>query len=264
VLEAFIVRYKDTFFAQLARARIEEMKKQQVDSLKPIASAEGPTAIAPGAQSSPALKRGWLGVKIQSITKDLAESYGVKENTGALVATVTPNSPAAEAGIQNGDLILRFDGKEVTFMRELQQLVTQTPAGKEVEVELLRRGQRVTLKLAVGRLTEEHEPIKVAAQEAPKKVVGLSLAPLTDELRTKHNLGRALKGLIVLEIDPSSPAAERGVKVGDVIVKVAQDAATSLDDIVKSVDKVKKAGHKAVLLRLERKEGPWFVALPVQ
>jgi serine protease Do len=234
-------------------------------------------------------RRGWLGVKIQSITEDMAEAYGVKENTGALVATVTPESPAAKAGIQDGDVILKFDGKDVTTMRGLPRLVAQTPIGKDVDVELLRKGQRTTLKVAVGRLAEEDEPIKASAKEAPKgkgkgkdrdrpekqdkqgstpsrsSLIGLVLAPLTDELRTKNNLGKDMKGVIVLEVDPASPAAERGVKVGDVIVEVAQDAVTSLDDISKSVDKVKKAGRKAVLLRLEDGKGDLrFVAVPVQ
>ena len=91
------------------------------------------------------------------------------------------------------------------------------------------------------------------------------LAPLNDELRTKHGIGKDMKGVIVLEVDPASPAAEKGVKVGDVIVEVAQEAVTSLDDIAKSVDKVKKAGRKAVLLRLEDGKGDIrFVAVPVQ
>ena len=231
-------------------------------------------------------RRGWLGVKIQSITEDMAEAYGVKENTGALVATVTPEGPAAKAGIQDGDVILKFDGKDVTTMRGLPRLVAQTPIGKDVDVELLRKGQRTTLKVAVGRLAEEDEPVKTSAREPPKgkgrgkerdnkdsnkstpsrsSLIGLVLAPLNEELRTKHNLGKDLKGLIVLEVDPASPAAERGVKVGDVIVEVAQEAVTSLDDITKSVDKVKKAGRKAVLLRLEDGKGDLrFVAVPVQ
>jgi len=96
-------------------------------------------------------------------------------------------------------------------------------------------------------------------------LIGLVLAPLNDELRTKHNIGKDMKGVIVLEVDPASPAAERGVKVGDVIVEVAQEAVASLDDISKSVDKVKKAGRKAVLLRLEDGKGALrFVAVPVQ
>jgi serine protease Do len=232
-------------------------------------------------------RRGWLGVKIQTITDDLAEAYGIKENTGALVASVTPSSPAAEAGIQDGDIILKFDGKDVSSMRGLPRLVAQTPIGKSVDVELVRKGQRTTLKVAIGRLTEENEPVKTSAKEpAPPKgkarpkdrdkdngksaparssLIGLVLAPLTDELRTKHKLGKDVKGVLVLEVDPASPAAEKGVKAGDVIVEVAQDAVTSLDDIAKSVDKVKKAGRKAVLLRLESGKGDLrFVAVPVQ
>jgi serine protease Do len=95
-------------------------------------------------------RRGWLGVKIQTITDDIAEASGVKENSGALVASVTPGSPAAKAGIQDGDVILKFDGKDVTSMRGLPRLVAQTPIGKDVDVELLRKGQKLNLKVAVG------------------------------------------------------------------------------------------------------------------
>ena len=232
-------------------------------------------------------RRGWLGVKIQTITDDIAEASGVKENSGALVASVTPGSPAAKAGIQDGDVILKFDGKDVTSMRGLPRLVAQTPIGKDVDVELLRKGQRLHLKVAVGRLAEENEPAKAAAKEAPKgkgnkgkdrdkdsgksappsgrpSLIGLVLAPLNDELREKHGIGKDVKGIIVLEVDQASPAAEKGVKVGDVIVEVAQEAVASLDDIAKGVDKVKKAGRKAVLLRLEDGKGDLrFVAVPV-
>jgi serine protease Do len=223
-------------------------------------------------------------VKIQTITDDIAEASGVKENSGALVASVTPGSPAAKAGIQDGDVILKFDGKDVTSMRGLPRLVAQTPIGKDVDVELLRKGQRLNLKVAVGRLAEESEPAKAAAKEAPKgkggkgkdsgksappsgrsSLIGLVLAPLNEELREKHGIGKDVKGVIVLEVDPASPMAEKGVKVGDVIVEVAYEAVSSLDDIAKSVDKVKKAGRKNVLLRLEDGKGDMrLVAVPVQ
>ena len=237
-------------------------------------------------------RRGWLGVKIQTITEDMVEAYGLKENTGALVGGVTADSPAAKAGIQDGDIILKFDGKDVTSMRGLPRLVAQTPIGKDVEVELLRKGQRTTLTVAIGRLLEEGESAK-ATKEVPRNrnrgkgkerdkndkgekdggkstpsrssLIGLGLAPLNDELRTQHNIGKDVKGVIVLEVDPASPAAEKGIKVGDVIVEVAQDAVTTLDDVVKGVDKVKNAGRKAVLLRVEDgKGGLRFVAVPVQ
>jgi serine protease Do len=231
-------------------------------------------------------RRGWLGVKIQTITEDIAEASGVKENTGALVASVTPGSPAAKAGVQDGDVIMKFDGKDVTSMRGLPRLVAQTPIGKDVEVELLRKGQRLTLKVAIGRLVEESEAVKTSAKEPKGKgrgkdrdkdksgsgppagrssLIGLVLAPLSEELRAKHNIGNDVKGVVVTAVDPASPAAEKGVKVGDVIVEVAQEAVASLDDIAKSVDRIKKAGRKQVLLRLEDgKGGVRFVAVPVQ
>jgi serine protease Do len=231
-------------------------------------------------------RRGWLGVKIQTLTEDIAEAQGVKENTGALVASVTPGSPAANAGILDGDVILKFDGKEVTTMRGLPRLVALTPIGKDVDVEVLRKGQHLTLRVAVGRLAEEgstktsakegkepgREPPKGKGRAKDKEgkltgpaLIGLVLAPLTDELRTKHNIASAVNGLIVLEVDPSSPIADKGVKVGDVIVEVAQEAVTSVDDITRGVDKVRKAGRRAVLLRVEDGNGDTrFVAVPVQ
>jgi serine protease Do len=232
-------------------------------------------------------RRGWLGVKIQSITDELADTLGVQDNTGALVASVTTDSPAAKAGIEDGDIILKFDGKDVTSMRGLPRIVAQTPIGKEVEVEILRKGKRMNLRVAVARLLEDDDAAKAATpKEAPKSkgksrgkekdkdggtrpsgsLIGLVLAPLTDELREKNGLGKEVKGVIVLEVDPASPAAEKGVKAGDVIVEVAQDAVSSVDDITKGIDKVKKAGRKAVLLRLESSKGGGlrFVAIPVE
>jgi len=227
-------------------------------------------------------RRGWLGVKIQSLTEDIAETYGVAENSGALVASVSPESPAAKAGILDGDLILKFDGKDVSTMRGLPRMVAQTPIGKDVDVEVLRKGQRKTLRVAVGRLSEE-EPVAKSAHETPKRgkrgkepdkegskpssraLIGLVLAPLTDELRAKHGIDKGVNGVLVLEVDPASPAAEKGVKTGDVIVELAQEPVRSLEDVSKGVDKVKKAGARAVLLHLDGGKGDLrFVALPLR
>ncbi len=237
-------------------------------------------------------RRGWLGVKVQSLTDDLAETYGVKENTGALVAGVTPDSPAQKAGIVEGDIILKFDGKDVTTMRGLPRLVAQTPIGKDVDVEVIRKGQKRSFRVAVGRLAEEDEPTKGAGKDAPKgnkkgapkskepekqgqggstpkpsgqALFGLGLAPLTDDLRAKYNLDAKTKGVLVTEVDPASPAAEKGIKAGDVIVEIAQEPVNTVDDVTKGIDKVKNAGGKAVLLRLEGGKGDMrFVALPVR
>ena len=234
-------------------------------------------------------RRGWLGVNIQSVTEDLAEVYGVKENTGALVSSVATDSPAAKAGIQEGDVIVKFDGKEVTSMRGLPRIVAQTQIGKEVEVDLVRKGQRRSVRVAVGRLAEEAKAAPKPGVRVPPKskskgkdgkdskdkegsvrpqgqsLIGLVLAPLTDELRAQHKLGADVKGVMVLEVDPASPAAERNVKPGDVIVEVSQETVTSIDDVAKGVDKVRTAGRNAVLLRLENAQGDLrFVAVPVQ
>jgi serine protease Do len=228
-------------------------------------------------------RRGWLGVNVQSITEDLAEAYGLKENVGALVASVAPDGPAAKAGILDGDVIVKFDGKDVTTMRGLPRLVSQTQIGKEVDVEVLRKGQRRTLRVAVGRLVEDAKaPPRTSKRTNPRSrskgkgkegntrppgqsLIGLVLAPLTDELRTKHGLGANVKGVVVVEVDPASPAAERQVKAGDVIVEVAQEAVTSIDDIAKGIERVRTAGRNAVLLRIEDASGGMrFVAVPIQ
>jgi serine protease Do len=229
-------------------------------------------------------RRGWLGVNIQSVTEDLAAAYGVRENAGALVSSVTPDSPAAKAGIQEGDVILKFDGKDVTSMRGLPRIVAQTQIGKEVDVELVRKGQRRTVRVAVGRLAEDAKASRPGVRLQPKgknkgkgkekdgsvqppggrSLIGLVLAPLTDELRAKYGLAPAVKGIVVLEVDPASPAAQRNVRAGDVIVEVAQEAVASIEDVVKGIEGVRTAGRNAVLLRLEDARGDLrFVAVPV-
>jgi serine protease Do len=217
-------------------------------------------------------RRGWLGVKIQSVTEDIGESLGIRDNVGALVSSVTSDSPAAKGGITAEDVITRFDGKEVTTVRGLPRLVAQTPIGKEVDVEVLRKGQKKNLKVIVGRLTEDEETKKTAAKESDKEseksaertLIGVKLAALTDELRRQYGLEGKVNGVVVLEVDPASPAAQKGVKPGDVIVEVAQDPVTSVDEVAKSIDKIKKAGRRAVLLRLEDGKGDLrFIAVPI-
>ena len=219
------------------------------------------------------IRRGWLGVKIQTVTEDIAETLGIPENTGALVAGLTPDGPAAKAGIEGGDVILKFDGKEISTMRGLPRIVSQTPIGKNVDVELLRAGQKKTLKVLVGRLVEDEDKAETSTTSpkpetgkgpAVAALIGLKLSALTDELRAKYGLDAKIKGVVVLEIDPQSPAAQKSIKVGDVIVEAAQDQVSSPEDIERSIEKVKKSGRKAVLLRVEDGKGDLrFVAVPI-
>ncbi len=220
-------------------------------------------------------RRGWLGVRIQSVSEDIAESLGVSESSGALVAGVTPDGPAAQAGIESGDVILKFDGKEVSSMRGLPRIVAQTPIGKSVDVEAMRKGEKKSFKVVVGRLSEDTKPEVVPADsdtrgdvkptQPGRALIGLKVTPLTDELRRTHGLDKKIKGLLVTEADPQSPAAQKGVKAGDVIVEAAQEQIASIDDLIRNVDKVRRAGRKAVLLRVEDGKGDMrFVAVPIE
>jgi serine protease Do len=228
-------------------------------------------------------RRGWLGVNVASVSEDLAETYGVKGGTGARVASVAPDGPAAKAGIQQDDVIVKFDGKDVTTMRGLPRLVSQTQIGKEVEIEVSRKGERKTFRVTIGRLAEEAKPLPKTGVRVPPRsrskgkdkggsiaprldrlLAGLVLAPLTEELRSKHGLGRDVKGVIVLEVDPKGAAAARNVRVGDVVVEVARVPVNSIEDVAKAVEGVREV-RRNVLLRLADAKGDRrFVALPVE
>lgn len=215
------------------------------------------------------VKRGWLGVKIQSISDDIAESLGVPENMGALVAGVTPDSPASRAGLEAGDVILKFDGKDVSTMRGLPKIVAQTPIGKTVEVEVLRQGEHKTLTSEVGVLDDEEDKPEPQDEKKPEEpqptpsLLGLTLKPLSEEMRSRFGFDPKVKGLLVMDIDPNSPAASKNIKAGDVITEAQQEQVTQVADIEKAIEKVKKTGGKTVLLLVEDAKGDTrFVAIP--
>jgi serine protease Do len=219
-------------------------------------------------------RRGWLGVRIKSVTEDIAETLGVKENTGALISSVTDDGPAQKAGIEAGDVVVKFDGRDVTSTRGLPRLVSQTPIGKTVDIEVVRKGTRQVLRVTVARLIEDEDKDKdqdksqkPAGDNVPStgNLIGLGLAPIDDDLRKTHGLDAKTKGVVVTEVDPQSPAAKRGVKVGDVIVEAGQDAVSSVADVAAGIDKVRKSGRKAVLLRIESGKGEMrFLAVPIE
>jgi serine protease Do len=216
------------------------------------------------------VRRGWLGVKIQTVTDEIAETFGIPENSGALVSAVTPDGPAAKGGVEPGDVILKFDGKAITGMRGLPRIVAQAAIGKAVDIEILRKGQTKNVQVTVGRLEDEDdtdEPAKVASDDknslSGNIVFGLKLSTLTNDLRKKYGLDEKVTGVVVEGVDPRSPAAQKGIKPGDVIVEAAQETVTQPDDVAKSVEKVKKSGRKAVLFRVEDGKGDLrFIAVP--
>jgi serine protease Do len=218
-------------------------------------------------------RRGWLGVKIQGISDEIAESLELKETKGALVAGITADGPAAKAGIQREDVIVKFDGKDVTGSRALPRLVAQTPVDKTVDVEVLRKGKRQMFQVKVGRLEEGDAKDAKAGDDGKKggpgaggefSLMGLKLAPLTEELRTKHGIDKKVQGVLVTEVDPASPAVQKNIKAGDVIVEVTQEPVTSPDQILKKAEEVRKAGRKVMLLGISDAKGEFrFVGLPV-
>jgi len=218
------------------------------------------------------LRRGWLGVRIQTVTDEIAESLNVKPARGALVAGVEEKGPAKPAGIEPGDVIVTFDGKDIKEPKDLSRVVADTAVGKEVDVILIRKGKEETHKVTLGRL-EDNEKVQQAAvkkdepAEKPvtQKALGLDLATLSKDLRSKYKIKESVKGVLVTGVDGTSDAAEKRLSAGDVIVEVAQEAVSSAADIKKRVDQLKKDGKKSVLLLVSNADGELrFVALSVQ
>src|SRR6186713_2961677 len=219
------------------------------------------------------LRRGWLGVRIQQVTDEIAESLNIKPARGALVAGIDDKGPAKPAGIEPGDVVVKFDGKDVKDPKDLSRVVADTAVGKEVDVVIIRKGKEESRKVTLGRL-EDNEKVQQAAaktKEDPaekpvtQKALGLDLAALSKDLRTKYKVKESVKGVIVTGVDNGSDAAEKRLSAGDVIVEVAQEAVANAADIKKRVDQLKKDGKKSVLLLVANGEGELrFVALSVQ
>ncbi|XUM22461.1 Do family serine endopeptidase [Bradyrhizobium oligotrophicum S58] len=218
------------------------------------------------------LRRGWLGVRIQGVTDEIAESLNIKPARGALVAGVDDKGPAKPAGIEPGDVVVKFDGHDIKEPKDLSRIVADTAVGKEVDVIVIRKGQEQTLKVKLGRL-EDNEKVQQAAikkdepAEKPvtQKALGLDLAALSKDLRARYKIKDSVKGVVVTGVDQASDAAEKRLSAGDVIVEVAQEAVTSGADIKKRVDQLKKDGKKSVLLLVSNADGELrFVALSLQ
>jgi serine protease Do len=218
------------------------------------------------------LRRGWLGVRIQQVTDEIAESLNIKPPRGALVAGVDDKGPAKPAGVEPGDVIVKFDGKDIKEPKDLSRVVADTAVGKEVDVILIRKGQEETHKVTLGRLDDNEKAQQAAVKkdepaEKPvtQKALGLDLATLSKDLRTKYKIKDSVKGVLITGVDGTSDAAEKRISAGDVIVEVAQEAVASAADIKKRLEQLKKDGKKSVLLLVSNADGELrFVALGVQ
>src|SRR5450830_11940 len=218
------------------------------------------------------VRRGWLGVRIQQVTDEIADSLSIKPARGALIAGIDDKGPAKPAGIEPGDVIVKFDGQDIKEMRDLPKIVAETPVGKDVEVTIIRKGNEEKKIVKLGRLEDEKKqaaltPKKDGVEEKTvvKKALGLDLANLTDELRKKHNIKDKVKGVLITGVDANSAAAEKRLSPGMVIAEVQQQPVGSADELQQRIERLKKDGKKAVVLLVVTPDGdPSFVALSLQ
>ena len=214
-------------------------------------------------------RRGWLGVRIQTVTEDLAESLNLENASGALVASVSPDSPANTAGLKVGDVILSFDGKEVGTMRRLPRIVAETEIDKPVNVELWREGEKINLRVVVGRLQEGELQVASALTEPDEAVVedvpqlGLTVSSLTSDIREQFELKDSAAGVMVVRVDGGSGAAEKGIQPGDVIIEVGQQEVSSPTDVISRVNDEKSRKKSTVLLLINRQGDLQFVAVRI-
>ena len=211
--------------------------------------------------------RGWLGVRIQSVDDDIAESLGLESARGALVADVTPDSPAADAGIETGDVILRFNDRPVPEMQDLPRLVASTPVNSTVDVVVLRKGQQITLPVSIGELDEAAPQLAAATPVEPETTkaesLGMTFSAITPEMQERFGVDGPVRGVVVIEVDPNGAAAERGIRPGDVVLEVGLEEVTNPAEVVERVEEARKAMRKSVLLLVERGGDQRFVAVEI-
>ena len=208
-------------------------------------------------------RRGWLGVQIQLVSEEIAESLGLKDAKGALVGDVFKDGPADKAGIQSGDIVLSFDGKEIETMRDLPKIVADTPVGEKVDVVLFRKGEQQTVQVEVGRL-EEGEKAMTASKESDedateedtaKPVLGMTLEELGEELRDAEGVSAEVKGVYILDVKEGSSAEDKGIEAGNVIIEVNQEPVSTPADVAERVAELEKSGRKNALLMISSKDG---------
>jgi serine protease Do len=214
-------------------------------------------------------RRGWLGVHIQEVTPDIAETLGLKGADGALVAGVNKNGPADQAHIQNGDVILTFNGQPLHELRTLPRVVAETPIDAKVPVDIWRAGKRQTVSVVVAEMPEDTKPVAAAPHKPAGGTVelgalGLKVSPITDDLRQKYKLDEKLKGIVVTDVSTVGTAADRGLKPGDVIVEVQQQTILVPADLQRQIVTARDEGRKSVLLLVQGKDGMRWVPLPVR
>jgi serine protease Do len=211
------------------------------------------------------VERGWLGVHIQALDQDLADGMGLKDTKGALVARVTEDGPAAAHGVEQGDVILRYGDQAIDSVRDLTRAVADTDPGASVEIAVWRGGKEQVLSVDIAKMPSDQTLASVedGALEDGGPRIGLALAMLDDDVRAEMNLPDGLDGAVVTEVLPGSPAAEKGLRQGDVIIEADHQAVTAPKTVADAVKAAAERGDKAVLLLVKRGDQDRFVAVRI-
>ena len=217
------------------------------------------------------VKRGWLGVHIQAVTEEIAETLGLDKPRGALVASIIKDGPAEKSGIKTGDVILEFNSRKVTEMRKLPRIVAETEIDKPVKVTVWRDGKQVKIDVVVGKMDESEVIAAIDSKDGQKTPngdrmvdpLGVALAEISPALREQFKLEKEARGVVVTEVKQDSIAAEKGIRPGDLIVEVSQAEVTTPLQVIDRINAARKDGRKRVLFLIEGQAGLRFVALKV-
>lgn len=211
--------------------------------------------VASQLQEKGHVTRGWLGVGIQDLTPELTKSFGLTDKKGALVSQVMPGSPAAKAGIEQGDVILEFDGKTITESKDLPQMVASTPVGKSVNVKVYRNGKTVDREV---KISEMEETAAANTTSMHKKTLGISVQNLTPELARRLR-SNSDSGVVVTRVEPGSPAADAGIQTGDIIREVNRKSVKDAEDLIQKIEQAKDQNN--ILLLVQRGQNNMFAAV---
>jgi serine protease Do len=222
-----------------------------------------------------AIERGFLGIRIQALNEDLADSLGIEHNKGEFVQAVEPDGAAARAGIRAGDVVTKVDGREVTSDQTLSYLVANTPPGSRIPIELIREGKRQTVTATVGKRPSAEElarqsfdpeqgdganqfnrPPEKQGEGVAEKALGLSLLPLTPQIARQLGAGDDTQGVVINAVDPGSDAAQKGLRRGDIVLSANYEKVTTIESVEAAVRDARKAGREALLLRVQRRGQP--------
>jgi len=212
------------------------------------------------------ISRGWLGVQIQSVTPEMASSLGSPETKGAIVASVVSNSPAAKAGLKQGDVIVTVDGKGIVDSRDLTRKVALMSAGSHVDFGVMRDGRKQNISVTIGKRDEQqasNDRPNTGVRPSSENLLGMEMAPVTPETRDEYRLDDNARGVVVTSVDPDSDAASKGLTEGDVIVKMGTKDVHTPTDVRQSVADAKKAGRDSVLMLVRGMNGEHFVSVQV-